>query len=266
MRIIFMGRRPHSIQALSWLLQQGHQVVRVVAPSGTGNEVPYWSPTLRDFAVSCGLPVVSDTDIYGDLQHTGRRAAIGEIDLVVSFLFWKRIKPALIDLPRFGCINFHPAPLPDYKGLGGYNFAILDKLSEWGVAAHYVDPSFDTGPIIDVARFPFDWRTATAFSLEQAARIVTVSLFKDVVARVAESGTLPAARNSGGRYIDRSEMENAKRLDLGTMSPDEIDLRVRAFWYPPFDGAYVEINGQRFTLASRAVLEELKSLHRAEVT
>ena len=261
MRIIFMGRRPHSIEALSWLLQQGHEVVRVVAPSGTGDEAVYWSPRLRDFAEARGLPVTCDTALYDELSDGRARAALEPVDLVVSFLFWKRVKRPIIDLPRSGCVNFHPAPLPEYQGVGGYNFAILEKRQDWAATAHYVDEGFDTGPIIEVRAFNFDWRTATAFSLERATRPVILELFRDVVSEIARRGWLPTRPNVGGRYITRDELEAAKRVDLGSLSSQELDLRARAFWYPPFDGAYVEEGGERFTLVSRAILQELRVLH-----
>ena len=42
-------------------------------------------------------------------------------------------------LGRIGCLNFHPAPLPDLRGVGGYNVAILEGMREWGVSCHFVD-------------------------------------------------------------------------------------------------------------------------------
>lgn len=255
-----MGRRAHSCEALEWLVDQGHEVVRVVAPSGQGSEVPYWSPTLRETANRLGVSV-SDFATFKLEVRDGFYAGSGDIDLVISFLFWKRITRDISGLARFGCINFHPAPLPDYKGLGGYNFAILDKLDKWGVTAHYVDDSFDTGPIIEVAKFPFNWRSATALTLEKESRSFTLELFRRVVTRVSQSGWLPTTGNVGGRYLSREDMEQGKRLDLNAMSPDEIELRARAYWYPPFDGAYIELGGQRFTLVPSQVMRQLSELH-----
>ena len=56
MRVIFMGRRPHACEALDWLVEQGHEVVSVVAPRGDGAETPYWSPTVKATAERLGLP------------------------------------------------------------------------------------------------------------------------------------------------------------------------------------------------------------------
>lgn len=257
MRIIFMGRRPHAIEALAWLIDEGHDVVRVVCPSGSGDEIPYWSPTVRDFALSAGLPVTTAQEIYHEVSSESSAIDLGDIDLIVSFLFWRKIREPLIGLGRYGCVNFHPAPLPEYKGLGGYNFAILHRLDEWGVTAHYVDAEIDTGPIISIERFPFDWQHDTALSLEMKTRPRIVQLFKNVIVRFGRDGRLEGHPNTGGHYYTREDMELAKRIDLGQLSEDEIDLRVRAFWYPPFDGAYITAGDRRYTLASAAILGDL---------
>jgi methionyl-tRNA formyltransferase len=261
-----MGRRPHSIEALRWLIDEGHEVTNIVTMSGYDPDVPFWSPCLRDFAESNGLPLTSEAELYAGIAGNEGEQELTDIDLVVSFLYWKRIKPPLISLPRRGCINFHPAPLPAYKGLGGYNFAILHRQESWGATAHYVDEAIDTGPIIDVREFSFDWRSATALSLERATRPVIVELFKSTIRRVAESGWLPTRPNIGGHYYSRREFEEAKRLDLHSMSAESVDLHARAFWYPPFDGAYIEHEGERFTIAPRCAMGSLSILHSNNVT
>ncbi|HZH52437.1 MAG TPA: formyltransferase family protein [Microvirga sp.] len=51
-------------------------------------------------------------------------------------------------------VNFHPSPLPVGRGPYPLFQAILDGLPEWGVTAHVLEPSFDTGPIIAQELFP----------------------------------------------------------------------------------------------------------------
>ena len=38
---------------------------------------------------------------------------------------------------------------------------------------------------------------------------------------------------------------------------DDVEKKIRAFWFPPYDGAYVEIKGQKYTLINRQLLEEI---------
>ena len=49
-------------------------------------------------------------------------------------------------------INFHPAP-PRYRGVGGYNRAILNSDREFGATAHLMTSKIDDGLIIDLISF-----------------------------------------------------------------------------------------------------------------
>ena len=134
-----MGRKENAANMLVWTLEQGINVVGVVTDSHLPN-----SPTAA-VANRLKIPVISLEEAEENMRKDNAWA-----DIVVSYLFWKKLRSPLIDKPKYGCINFHPAILPDYRGMGGYNYAILDKLKEWGTTAHYVNESIDTGDIIDV--------------------------------------------------------------------------------------------------------------------
>lgn len=244
MKILFMGRKSVAAEALAWLVQHpGVEVVGVL----TDHHMPV-SPT-ADQAREFGLPLFT-------LEQVEQRLAGQQLqfDLGLSMLYWRRIPSAFLTVPACGIINFHPAPLPDYKGTGGYNMAVLQGLNEWAVSAHYVDSDIDTGNIIEVERFPIDPENETARSLEASCRTKLSTLFTRIVSQVLHTrGRLPSYPNVGGRYIKRTEMEAMKRLSPG----DDIDRKVRAFWFPPYDGAYIELDDQRYTLVNRRILNQL---------
>ena len=50
-------------------------------------------------------------------------------------------------------------------------------------------------------------------------------------------------------------MEEMKKVNL---HDDDIDLKIRAFWFPPYNGAYLEVNGRKYTLINEFILEQLK--------
>jgi methionyl-tRNA formyltransferase len=74
----------------------------------------------------------------------------------------------------------------------------------------------------------------------------------DLVA--AAPASIPSTPSGPGRHLGRAELEAMKRVDLDT---DDLDVKTRAFWFPPYDGAYIESGGQRFTLVNREILETL---------
>jgi methionyl-tRNA formyltransferase len=177
---------------------------------------------------------------------------------VISFLFWKRIRRPLIELGRVGCLNFHPAPLPDIRGVGGYNVAVLEGMSEWGVSCHFVDEDFDTGDIVQVDRFPIDPEKATALSLDMASQRRLGVLFEDVVARVLDGRQLPRTPQGEGRYFSREDFEHLRVVRPG----DDLERKLRAFWYPPWPGAVMEVDGRQVTLVDERLLTELAQVYR----
>ncbi|WP_293008647.1 MULTISPECIES: formyltransferase family protein [unclassified Oscillibacter] len=244
MKMIFMGRKQSGAEMLSWTISQGVEIVGVV----TDAHIPS-SPTMA-VAKKHDLRLMSMEEAEEEMGRDENFA-----DVVVSYLFWRKLKHPLIDVPQYGCINFHPAILPDYRGLAGYNVAILNKLPEWGATAHYVDASIDTGSIIRVYRFHFDYRFETAFSLEKKTLLLQQDLYRSVVADVIEKGRLEAQRQSreSGLYINKFQMLEMMRVLPG----DDVDTKIQAFWFPPYSGAYVEIGGKQYTLVNDFILNGL---------
>lgn len=121
--------------------------------------------------------------------------------------------------------------------------AILNKLPRWGATAHYVDSGIDTGSIIRTFKFNFDYRMETAASLEKKTQEIQVELYKSVLLDVISQGRLASVKQNAkqGRYITRVEMEEMKEIDL---IKDDIDLKIRAFWFPPYNGAFIEVEGK----------------------
>jgi methionyl-tRNA formyltransferase len=235
-------------RALDWLAVEGADVVAVVA--GEPDEYTRDEQRVDLVAERHGLTLVSDRELY--------ESPPDDVDLVISFLFWKRIREPLLSLGRSGCLNFHPAPLPDMRGVGGYNVAVLEGMSEWGVSCHFVDADFDTGDIVEVERFPIEPDTATALSVDVDSQEHLYELFKRVMRRVLAGEELPRAAQGEGRYVSREEFEEMRRVRPG----DDLGRKLRAFWYPPHPGAMVEVDGQELTVVDETLLAELARLYR----
>ena len=180
---------------------------------------------------------------------------------MLSFLFWRLIRRPLIDLGPLGCLNFHPAPLPDWRGLGGYNVAVLEGLTEWGVSAHFVDEAFDTGDLVRVRRFPIDPDTDTALSLDIASQEHLLSLFREVIDLAVAGERLPREPQGDGRYVTREQVEQLRRVRPDD-PPHVTERRIRAFWYPPHDGATLTVGGREVTLVDKALLEQAADAYR----
>jgi methionyl-tRNA formyltransferase len=249
MRVVFMAKSKRSaVRALDWLVERGVEVPAVLAPEPDASL--HDSQRLDLAAQRHGLPLVSEAELYGSPPE--------DVDVVVSFLFWNLIREPLISLGGVGCLNFHPAPLPDFRGVGGYNVAILEGLSGWGVSCHFVDERFDTGDLVEVERFEIDPDADTAFSLDLASQERLVALFERVIERALAGEALPRTPQGDGRYVTRAEFEQLRVVRPG----DDVERKLRAFWYPPWPGALVELDGRRLTLVDERLLADVAAAYR----
>jgi methionyl-tRNA formyltransferase len=258
-KAVFMGKCKRSAAlALDWLVGQGCDVAAVVAAAP--DELTVAEQRLDLVAERHGLPLVTDDDIYAALSEPEAPwLDLQGVDLVVSFLFWKRIREPLISLGRIGCLNFHPAPLPDMRGVGGYNVAILEGRSDWGVSCHFVDERFDTGELVAVERFEIDAGAATALSLDLDCQERLLGLFERVVGAALAGEELPRSPQGAGRYVSRAELEQLRVVRPG----DDLERKLRAFWYPPWPGALVELDGRTLTVVDERLLADAARAYRA---
>jgi methionyl-tRNA formyltransferase len=259
-RVIFMAKNKVSTErALRVLLDREIEVVAAVTPPI--DEPGMDGGNASALAHAAGIPVVQDEALYGAIDGDGKAGLqLDGVDLVISFLYWKRIRQPLIKLGTKGCINFHPAPLPAYRGGAVYTFGILNAESEWGVSAHWVDETFDTGDLIEVSPFSIDPARETCFSLEQKSQSHLVDLFQKTVDNLLSEKALPRETQGAGSTYTQADMEAVRRISSED-SPELVDRKIRAFWYPPARGAIIDVNGMECVAVNDLIVEEAGHLY-----
>lgn len=251
-RMIFLGKKSYSISAIKFLLNLGIQIPILILDKDTISKN-------KDFLRKSKIDFYEDDSII-HRKIEEKSDLVGNIDLVVSYLYWKKIKQEIIDLPSLGCLNFHPAPLPKYKGRAGYNTAILDKSSSYGVSVHFIDSEkIDSGPIIDVQRFKIDSEKINAYQLGIITQKQLLDLFKRTIRRFVTGKKITTKENKGGLYLSKEELENLKIIKRKE-AKEEIDRKIRAFFFPPYSGAQIEINGSFFTVVNEEILKYIHDL------
>lgn len=158
-----------------------------------------------------------------------------QIDLGVSVLYHSLIKEPILSKPRLGWINFHPAPLPEFRGFAPYTFGILEDRKEWGVTCHFITEKIDAGDIIASITFPIDHTTVTAYSLKEQSHKYTLLLFYKVLSLLSKSEHIPRTPQGKGRVFTRKDFELARHI-TPSESKESIDRKKRAFYCPPHEG------------------------------
>lgn len=110
------------------------------------------------------------------------------------------------------CFNFHGGLLPEYRGSGTINFAIINGEKETGVTLHEIDDRIDHGPVIAAEKIPIS-ETDTAQTIYEKMEDLIVEMFKKWFVRLIafEYKAIPQD-HSRARIYTRQDLQRAKNL------------------------------------------------------
>jgi methionyl-tRNA formyltransferase len=129
----------------------------------------------------------------------------GEYDLGFSFLYTHRI-PAKEFRKPYRWVNFHPGPLPEYRGRDLAYHAIMEGADKFGATIHYMDEYYDTGEIIEVVHFPIK-PSDTAGDLVERSHAELERLFVKWVPMLL-NGKVSSVPQGEGRYFRKSVIDD----------------------------------------------------------
>ncbi len=251
---ILMGSKPGAAVALKILRARSWDVKAVVV--SRVNPHPWvGGKTLGELADDLRIPVFVQSELPRDRG----------VDFVISYMFRYRVKPWVLALATRAAVNFHPGPLPEFGGWAFYSQAILEDASEYGCTCHHMDDGFDTGPILKVRRFPINAAAETAYSLERKTQREMILLFDDFCEMAESGGALPRLEQDPARmrYLSRCEFEALKRVPADA-GPEVVDRYARAFWYPPYECAYLNIQENKIEILPALAKDEIARLLHAD--
>jgi methionyl-tRNA formyltransferase len=158
---------------------------------------------------------------------------------LILLVWWPYIvKEEIIEIPKIGCLNFHPSYLPYNRGKN-YNFWTIVEDTPFGVSLHFVDKGVDSGDIAFQSHIDKTWED-TGESLYHKAQSEIVKLFKENYSAIM-SGKIPRSPQdlSRGSYHQSSELDAASQIDLDKTYPARTLLNLlRARTFLPHPAAW----------------------------
>jgi methionyl-tRNA formyltransferase len=243
MNVFFLGNNRLGWRALRWLRERGERLVGMaIHPEENGK-------FREEILHAAALPAdrVFDGATLDDPGVLHRVRSL-EPDLGISVFFGYILRPAFFELFPRGCVNLHTSCLPYNRGMHPNVWSIVDGTPA-GVTLHVVDAGVDTGAILAqdaVEVEPIDTGRSLYRKLEDAALALLAREWPALVA-----GTLVP------RPCDSTEGTSHRRRDLATLDVIELDRTykarelidlIRARTFPPYPGAYFEVDGRRVYL------------------
>jgi methionyl-tRNA formyltransferase len=156
LRTIFMGTPAFACPTLQKMIDLGEQPVAVVTqpdrPKGRGQQTS--QPPVKVLAEQHGIPVHQPLKV----RAPEFIEIIRELrpDLIVVVAFGQILPKALLEIPKYGCINVHASLLPRYRGAAPLNWCIINGETETGVTTMLMDVGLDTGDMLLEKRTAID--------------------------------------------------------------------------------------------------------------
>lgn len=147
-RVLFYGSPDFAVPILRALIDSPYRPIAVVtqpdARAGRGRSLR--PPPVKQVAAEHGIPAIQPARLRD-------RAAITQIaslkpDLQIVAAYGQIIPREILDLPRYGSLNFHASLLPRWRGASPISAAILHGDAETGVTIMLLDETEDTGDIV----------------------------------------------------------------------------------------------------------------------
>ncbi|MBN2564007.1 MAG: formyl transferase [Phycisphaerae bacterium] len=251
MRIVLFVNNWVGWQITRWLKQQGECIAGLVI------HPPARRKYEGEIIESASVPrsAVFDGSHLNDPDTIQALATLNP-DVGLSVFFGYILKPAVLGLFPKGVMNLHPAYLPYNRGAHPNVWSIVEGTPA-GVTIHFVDEGIDSGDVI--ARTPVPvYTTDTGETLYRRLEEACVDIFKTAWPQI-KAGSAPriAQRPDEGSTHRASDVAKIDRIDPhASYSAMELINILRARTFPPYKGAYFEVDGQRVYLRLQLLTED----------
>ncbi|MBT3189025.1 MAG: methionyl-tRNA formyltransferase [Anaerolineae bacterium] len=252
-RILFMGSPDFAAISLRALAQKFNVVGVLTQPdrrAGRGKKLV--SPPVKILADELDIPVIQPYRIKDDIAMDELRRFAP--DLIVVAAYGQILRPELLALPRYGCVNVHGSLLPRWRGAAPIQAAILAGDDEAGITIMLMDEGIDTGDMLSKRALPIadDDTAETLFNklAPLGAELLVETLPKYISGEIT-SQLQPEEDATYAKMLKKADGE----LDFSKTAV-ELERQTRAF--SPWPSSFFEWEGKRVKV-HRAKVDGRKS-------
>ncbi len=230
-----MGSPAFAVPTLQ-ALAAAYPVVGVVTqpdkPAGRGRKPT--PPPVKQAAQALGIPVMQPRRLRNPEAFEQLQA--WQPDLIVVAAYGQILRPNVLALPRYGCINVHASLLPRWRGASPIQHAILHGDKETGITIMLMDEGMDTGPILRQEALPIA-PDETAASLSEKLSALGARVLLETLPGYLSGEIQPRPQPEEGVTYAPLLKKADGRLDFSEPA-EALARKVRAF--NPWPGAFTE--------------------------
>ncbi len=238
MRAIFMGTPDFSVPTLEAMIEAGHDVIGVFTQpdkaKGRGKSVSF--TPVKETALAHDIPVYQPAKVRAPEVLAQIEAMAPDVIVVVAF--GQILPKALLDIPKYGCINVHASLLPKYRGAAPIQWAVINGEAVSGVRSEDMAEGIDTGDMILKEEIVLDAKE-TGGSLHDKLSVSGAALLVKTLAQI-EEGTAPRVAQDDSQAGDYAKMLDKHMGNLDFSKPAaELEQLIRGL--NPWPSAYTRL-------------------------
>lgn len=249
MRVVFMGTPDFAVPTLEALAKH-HDVICVYTqpprPAGKGYQLR--PSAVQKKAEELGIPVRCPASLRG-LDEQVEFSAL-KADVAVIAAYGLILPKAVLEAPKYGCINVHASLLPRWRGAAPIHRAIEAGDDKSGVTIMQMDAGLDTGDMLMTGEVAITKNTTTE-TLHDALAALGADLLIRTLDRLAS--IVPQKQPQEGVTYAHKIEKSEGFLDW-SKSAEEIERKIRAFY--PFPGTYFMYKDERIKVLKASLPKE----------
>lgn len=227
LKIVFAGTPEFALPSLQALLNSPHEISAVYTqpdrPAGRGRQMA--SSPIKKLALAQNCTVQQPETLRN--SATQQQLQSYQPDLMVVVAYGLILPEAVLNIPRYGCVNVHASLLPRWRGAAPIQRAILAGDSQTGITIMQMAKGLDTGDILLQTKCSINQNDTAKLLQDRLAEQGAQALMAYLDLLLTEQLKPEAQDNSMACYADKIVKSEAK-LDW-MKSAIELDRYVRAF-------------------------------------
>jgi methionyl-tRNA formyltransferase len=249
--VVYAGTPEFAVPALEAIAASPHALKAVLTqpdrPAGRGRALRMSAVKRR--ALELGLAVLQPPTLNDPAALQALAACAADVFVVAAYGLL--LPPAVLALPRHGCINIHASLLPRWRGAAPIQRALLAGDRETGVAIMRMDAGLDTGPVYAAERMaiaPSDTAASLASRLAVRGAALLVATLDAI-----EAGTARAVPQAAEGITYAHKLEKSAALIDWSRTAEQLDRQVRAFL--PWPVAETRLRGAQLKIHAAVAIE-----------
>lgn len=252
MKVIFMGTPDFAVATLEEIVKAGHEVLLVVSQpdKAVGRSKALKYTPVKECAINLGLEVYQPEKIRAEesIEYLSKY----QPDIIIVEAFGQIVPKAILDMPKYGCVNVHASLLPKYRGASPIQWAVINGDAITGVTTQRMAEGIDTGDMIMKEEVVID-EEETGGSLFDKLSVVGAKLCVKTMEAI-ENGTAEYRKQDEEQATHTGKIHKEFGSIDWSKSAKEIECLIRGL--NPWPSAYTRLGDKNFKIWKAKVVSD----------